>query len=75
MFLTRVFVTLPWNVLDSVIDTAMKKTFRSLEAPMHPQLRLMLGGAIFVVQFGDAIAICSRGSHPSLRVGCLTDHP
>jgi hypothetical protein len=33
---------------------------------MHPQLRLMLGGAILVVQFGDAIAFCSRGLQPSV---------
>ena len=32
---------------------------------MHPQLRLMHGGAILVVQFGDAIAFCSRGLQPS----------
>ena len=44
----------------------MKKTFRSSEAPMHPQLRLMLGGAILVVQFGDAIAFCSRGRQPNV---------
>ena len=44
----------------------MKKTFRSSEAPMHPQLRLMLGGAILVVQFGDAVAFCSRGPQPNV---------
>ena len=48
----------------------MKKTFRSSEAPMHPQLRLMLGGAILVVQFGDAIALCSRGLQSSVPT-CL----
>ena len=48
----------------------MKKTFRSSEAPMHPQLRLMHGGAILVVQFGDAIALCSRGLLPSVPT-CL----
>jgi nuclear pore complex protein Nup133 len=48
----------------------MKKTFRSSEAPMHPQLRLVLGGAILVVQFGDAIALCSRGLQPSVPT-CL----
>ncbi|KAI0273769.1 Non-repetitive/WGA-negative nucleoporin C-terminal-domain-containing protein [Gloeopeniophorella convolvens] len=35
-------------------------TFGASEAPMHPQLRLMLGGSMLVVQFGDAIAFCSR---------------
>ncbi|KAH9079551.1 Non-repetitive/WGA-negative nucleoporin C-terminal-domain-containing protein [Lactarius deliciosus] len=38
------------------------------EAPMHPQLRLMLGGAILVVQFGDAIAICSRDNDYQDRI-------
>jgi nuclear pore complex protein Nup133 len=46
--------------VDKLINVPYQSTFRSSEAPMHPQLRLMLGGAILVVQFGDAIAICSR---------------
>ena len=68
MSLTRVFVVFPRILLDSIIYTAVIKTFRASEAPMHPQLQLMLGGALFVVQFGDAIAICSRGSYPSALV-------
>jgi nuclear pore complex protein Nup133 len=48
------------------LDT--EKTFRASEAPMHPQLRLMLEGAILIVQFGDAIAFCSRGSQSRFRL-------
>lgn len=46
--------------VQKLIGVPYQSTFRSSEAPMHPQLRLMLGGAILVVQFGDAIAFCSR---------------
>jgi nuclear pore complex protein Nup133 len=28
---------------------------------MHPRIQLILGGAIVVVQFGDAVALCARG--------------
>jgi hypothetical protein len=61
-FLTRAFVIRPRNHFHSVTYPDLEKTFRASEAPMHPQLRLMLGGAILVVQFGNAIAFCSRGS-------------
>ncbi|KAN0123739.1 Non-repetitive/WGA-negative nucleoporin C-terminal domain containing protein [Russula decolorans] len=46
--------------VQKLISVPYQSTFRSSEAPMHPQLRPMLGGAILVVQFGDAIALCSR---------------
>ncbi|KAH9981165.1 Non-repetitive/WGA-negative nucleoporin C-terminal-domain-containing protein [Lactifluus volemus] len=46
--------------VEKLIGVPYQSTFRASEAPMHPQLRLMLGGAILVVQFGDAIAFCSR---------------
>ncbi|KAI0306443.1 Non-repetitive/WGA-negative nucleoporin C-terminal-domain-containing protein [Multifurca ochricompacta] len=46
--------------VDKLISVPYQSTFRASEAPLHPQLRLMLGGAILVVQFGDAIAFCSR---------------
>ncbi|KAH9966798.1 Non-repetitive/WGA-negative nucleoporin C-terminal-domain-containing protein [Russula dissimulans] len=46
--------------VEKLVGVPYQSTFRASEAPMHPQLRLMLGGAILVVQFGDAIAFCSR---------------
>ncbi|KAI0302174.1 Non-repetitive/WGA-negative nucleoporin C-terminal-domain-containing protein [Russula brevipes] len=46
--------------VEKLIGVPYQSTFRASEAPMHPQLRLMLGGAILIVQFGDAIAFCSR---------------
>ena len=54
----------------SVTYPVLEKTFRASEAPMHPQLRLMLGGAILVVQFGDAITFCSRGSQTKCSTWC-----
>ncbi|KAI9509614.1 Non-repetitive/WGA-negative nucleoporin C-terminal-domain-containing protein [Russula earlei] len=46
--------------VEKLIGVPYQSTFSASEAPMHPQLRLMLGGAILIVQFGDAIAFCSR---------------
>jgi len=67
---------IPRNLFDTVIHATVKQTFRASEAPMHPQLRLMLGGAILVVQFGDAIAVCSQGPHPTKYSGrFLTELP
>jgi hypothetical protein len=63
VFPIRVSVTWPCNHSRLFTYLTMEKTFRSSEAPMHPQLRLMRGGAVLVVQFGDAIAFCSRGPH------------
>ncbi|KAI9466341.1 hypothetical protein BJY52DRAFT_1367647 [Lactarius psammicola] len=54
--------------VDKLINVPYQSTFRASEAPMHPQLQLMLGGAIFVVQFGDAIAICSRDNDYKDRI-------
>jgi len=31
--------------------------------PVHPRIQLMYGGSIISVQFGDAVALCARGSH------------
>lgn len=38
------------------------QTFGATQAPMHPRLQLMLGGSVAVVQFGDAVTLCARGS-------------
>lgn len=54
--------------VDKLINVPYQSTFRASEAPMHPQLRLMLGGTILVVQFGDAIAICSRDNDYKDRI-------
>ncbi|KAH9043103.1 hypothetical protein EDB85DRAFT_1855669 [Lactarius pseudohatsudake] len=54
--------------VDKLINVPYQSTFRASEAPMHPQLQLMLGGAILVVQFGDAIAICSRDNDYQDRI-------
>ena len=35
---------------------------------MHPKLHLVDGGALFVVQFGDAITICSRDNSYADRI-------
>lgn len=33
---------------------------------MHPRIRLILGGVIVVVQFGDAVALCARGKRNAM---------
>ncbi|KAF8478553.1 Non-repetitive/WGA-negative nucleoporin C-terminal-domain-containing protein [Russula ochroleuca] len=54
--------------VEKLIGVPYQSTFRASEAPMHPQLRPMLGGAILVVQFGDAIAFCSRDNDFQNRI-------
>jgi hypothetical protein len=39
---------------------------------MHPRIQSVRGGALVAIQFGDAIALCARGSTPTLCF-CPTD--
>lgn len=42
--------------------------------PVHPRIQLICRGSIVIVQFGDAVALCSRGNtlFPCLSVALLT---
>ncbi|KIL69792.1 hypothetical protein M378DRAFT_69338 [Amanita muscaria Koide BX008] len=44
-------------------------------APMHPRIKLVLGGVIVIVQFGDAVALCARESEyrDRLELKSITD--
>ncbi|KZV71677.1 hypothetical protein PENSPDRAFT_650535 [Peniophora sp. CONT] len=54
--------------VEKVVHVPYQSTFGAGEAPMHPKLQLLDGGALFVVQFGDAITICSRDNDYKDRI-------
>ncbi|TFY77168.1 hypothetical protein EWM64_g6840, partial [Hericium alpestre] len=73
--------------VEKIITVPYQSTFGATEAPMHPQLQLVAGGALLVVQFGDAVTICARdnaykdrielksSSDRTLGVGVVEDQP
>ncbi|THH17812.1 hypothetical protein EW146_g3080 [Bondarzewia mesenterica] len=54
--------------VEKVISVPYQSTFGATEAPMQPRLQLMSEGALMVVQFGDAIAVCARDTEYKDRV-------
>ncbi|TFY72665.1 hypothetical protein EVG20_g323 [Dentipellis fragilis] len=59
--LVRLTVSTGFANVDDVTAVPYQSTFGASEAPMHPQLQLVEGGQLAVVQFGDAVTICARG--------------
>lgn len=47
--------------VDSVRSVPYQSTLSS-GAPMHPRIRLVLGGSLASIQFGDVVALCARDS-------------
>ncbi|KAI0065375.1 hypothetical protein BV25DRAFT_1880143 [Artomyces pyxidatus] len=62
----RIYVIVQLSLLtdtfkvEKLINVPYQSTFGASEAPMHPQLQLIMGGSLLVVQFGDAITFCAR---------------
>ncbi|KAI0322245.1 Non-repetitive/WGA-negative nucleoporin C-terminal-domain-containing protein [Amylostereum chailletii] len=54
--------------VERLISVPYQSTFGASEAPMHPQIQLMLGGSLISVQFGDAIALCARDNDYKDRI-------
>nr|GAT53189.1 methyltransferase type 11 [Mycena chlorophos] len=53
--------------VDAVRDVPYQSTSAS-GAPMHPRVQVLLDGQLVSVQFGDAVALCSRDSEYSDRI-------
>ncbi|KNZ71793.1 Nucleoporin [Termitomyces sp. J132] len=46
--------------VNTVRSVPYQSTLTNSAAPMHPRIRLALDGALISIQFGDAVAFCSR---------------
>ncbi|KAG6907355.1 hypothetical protein DXG01_009239 [Tephrocybe rancida] len=57
-----VYITRRDNAFEAntVRSVPYHSTLTNNAAPMHPRIRLALDGAVISVQFGDAVAFCSR---------------
>ncbi|KAG6866953.1 hypothetical protein C0991_003869 [Blastosporella zonata] len=57
-----VHITIPEGtfVANSVRSVPYQSTLSNTAAPMHPRIRLAFDGSVVSVQFGDAVAFCSR---------------
>ncbi|KAA1471121.1 hypothetical protein DENSPDRAFT_837049 [Dentipellis sp. KUC8613] len=66
--LARLTVSTGFVDVDDVTAVPYQSTFGASEAPMHPQLQLVEGGQLAVVQFGDAVTICARDNDYKDRV-------